>query len=203
LNTFNALAYQPKLFERNSMPILSESLTGQIDQSLGKLLTAYGLGKIEETDLIANVMHMVKAVDVGDTTGVSTFVNNPFLKPVDEEVQPAQKCLGVAIVEFLAQLTGFDRVHHGGGVRHLAAIEFSSATIIEYNPDYPDGECLLVDNGSGRKTSVSSHRLIKYCILQHAYAESMAAPQSGDVKEQYEDMKETFVIKTGFDLSAD
>jgi hypothetical protein len=60
------------------MPVLTETHHHGLDRALGELLTAYGRGEIEAGSFIANVMEMVAAVDLGNATGVETFIRHPL-----------------------------------------------------------------------------------------------------------------------------
>jgi hypothetical protein len=101
-----------------------------------------------------------------------------------------------SLIEFIQSLHGCDRLQRPLEDRRPGAIDLLTSNVIEEDPEYPDGEFLIIEQASGRRASVHSHKILDALILRAAQA--WAATEGGSVKSQYQHLKEHLQLKTGF-----
>jgi len=102
------------------------------------------------------------------------------------------------VIDFLGNLQGVDRLQTLTEDSRTAVIDLNTATIIEADPEYPDGEILLYERADGTKCRVYTHKLLPQILVRHA--SELAITEGGTVKDQYKHIFEHFNRKTGFGL---
>jgi hypothetical protein len=100
------------------------------------------------------------------------------------------------VIDFLGKLQGMDRFQPLIKEPRTAVIDLNTGAIIEVDPNFPEGEILIYENASGKKSHVYTHKLIEQLFIRHAY--EVHITDGGTVKEQYNKIAEHFRIKTGF-----
>lgn len=100
------------------------------------------------------------------------------------------------VIDFLGNLQGMDRLQTSLEEPRNAVIDLNTTAIIEADPEFPDAEMLVFERPNGMRTRVHTHKLMEQVLVRHAY--ELSVTEGGSVKEQYQQISEHFVRKTGF-----